>query len=457
MSAFIEKIMRESKIAYGLFDQDYFLQDNSALLAQYTSGRLQKKSAVLWDVFPELVGVEDKIEELLQQSTKKFEFEKLTRLTRDDKIRYFTLSLYPYKDDSIPNNFLLCIVTDTTKETSLQQEIQQQENEIQLLHANIAHQYGISSEIYGESSRIAAVKEFIEKIARIKNTTILLQGESGTGKNLVAYAIHKKSMDPDSPFVEINCASIPDTLIESEIFGYEKGAFTNALNSKKGLLEEANGGTLFLDEIGELPLPLQTKFLSFLETKRFRRLGSTQEHTVNVRIIAATNRNLQKAVENKEFRQDLFYRLNVVSTELPPLRELGRDVIILANFFINSYTCEFGKKIKGLAKDSERKLLDYPWPGNVRELRNVIERAVIFAEQKQIMPNDLVLTENTPQESSRPAENFVLPDAGISLAAMEKKLFSQAIEKAGGNQTKAAKLLGLSLDTFRYRIKKYKL
>ncbi|MBN1466895.1 sigma 54-interacting transcriptional regulator [candidate division KSB1 bacterium] len=455
MSAFIEKILRESKIAYGLFDQDYFLQDNSALLARYTSGRLQKKSATLWDIFPELVGVEDKIAELLQQSTKKFEFEQLTRLTMDEKIQYFTLSLYPYKDDTISNNFLLCIITDTTKETSLQQEIQQQRNEILLLQATV-HQYGIGDEIYGESSHIQVVREFIEKIARIRNTTILLHGESGTGKNLVAYTIHKKSMEQDSPFVEINCASIPDTLIESEIFGYEKGAFTNALNSKKGLLEEAHGGTLFLDEIGELPLPLQSKFLSFLETKRFRRLGSTQEHTVQVRIIAATNRNLQKAVENKEFRQDLFYRLNVVSTELPPLRQLGRDVIILANHFISSFACEFGKKISGLSKEAEHKLMDYHWPGNVRELRNVIERAVIFAEQKQIMPNDLILFENAPRAKAEP-DHFVLPDEGLLLSAVEKKLFAQAIEKAAGNQTKAAKLLGLSLDTFRYRVKKFKL
>ncbi len=458
MSEFFERILRESKIAYGFFDQDYILKDNSKLLAHYTGGRLQKKSATLWDVFPELVGSEDKVEELLHTTTKKYDLEKLTRLNDDDKPRYFTLSLYPYKDDSFSSTHLLCIVTDTTATTALEQQVQQQKNEIRLLYDNIAglqDRYG--SEIYGKSDKIAAVKSFVKKIAKIRNTTILLHGESGTGKNLVAHAIHKQSMMADAPFVEINCASIPETLIESEIFGYEKGAFTNALTSKKGLLEEADGGTLFLDEIGELPMPLQAKFLSFLETKRFRRLGSTQEHTVQVRIIAATNRNLQKAVEAKEFRQDLFYRLNVVSTELPPLRELGDDVLILANFYINYFSFDFGKKFTGLTKEAQDKLTHYRWPGNVRELRNVIERAAIFAEGPQITADDLLLFDTmSTTQPSRPAD-ISLPDNGLSLFDLEKKLLSQALDRSSGNQTQAAKLVGLSLDTFRYRLKKYDL
>lgn len=458
MSDFFERILRESKIAFGFFNQDYILKDNSKLLAQYAGGRLQKKSATLWDVFPELIGSEDKVEELLRTPTKKYELEKLTRLNGEDKQRYFTLSLYPYKDDTLSSTHLLCVVTDTTEPTSLEQQLQQQKNEIRLLHANIAAtQNRQGSEIYGESAKIAAVKAFVEKIAKIRNTTILLHGESGTGKNLVAHAIHKRSMEPDSPFVEINCASIPDTLIESEIFGYEKGAFTNALNSKKGLLEEADGGTLFLDEIGELPMPLQAKFLSFLETKRFRRLGSTQEHSVNVRIIAATNRNLQKAVELKEFRQDLFFRLNVVSMELPPLRALGDDILTLATFYINHFSYDFGKNIKGLTKEAESKLLKYAWPGNVRELRNVIERAAIFVEGDKIDAADLLLFESmtTPNETAR--AEISLPDEGLSLFDVEKKLLSQALERADGNQTQAARLVGLSLDTFRYRLKKYDL
>lgn len=459
MSALFEKILRESKIAFGFFDQDYILKNNSTLLAQYTGGRLQKKSAVLWDIFPELVGSEDKIHDLLFKSIKKFELEKLTRLTDENKLRYFTLSLFPYRDDTLSGPHLLCIVTDTTTTTSLEQQVQQQKNEIRLLHANIAtlqNRYG--EEIYGKSEKIQAVKDFVEKIAKIRNTTILLYGESGTGKNLVAHAIHKKSMHQDSPFVEINCASIPDALIESEIFGYEKGAFTNAFSSKKGLLEEANGGTLFLDEIGELPSPLQAKFLSFLETKRFRRLGSTQEHSVQVRIIAATNRDLKKAVEAKEFRQDLFYRLNVVSSELPPLRELEEDVIILANYYLNYFAYDFGKQITGLSKDAEAKLLTYRWPGNVRELRNVIERAVIFAEHSIITQDDLLLYNAIDAKKISVIDNtFSLPTGGLSLYELEKNILLQALERADGNQTKAAKLVGLSLDTFRYRIKKYNL
>ena len=417
MSVFMERILRESKISFGFFNQDYILIENSKLLAQYAGGRLQKKSATLWDVFPELVGSEDRISELLHKSVKKYELEKLTRLSDDNKLRYFTLSIFPYKDDSLSSTHLLCLVTDTTDTTSMEQQIQQQKNELRLLHANIASiQDYHGAEIYGKSDKIESVRKFIEKIAKIRNTTILLYGESGTGKNLVAHAIHKKSMDVNSPFIEINCASIPDTLIESEIFGYEKGAFTNALSNKKGLLEEAHGGTLFLDEIGELPLPLQAKFLSFLETKRFRRLGSTQEHTVQVRIIAATNRNLQKAVEIKEFRQDLFYRLNVVSTELPPLRELGDDVIILANFYINYFSYDFGKRIRGLTKDAETKLLSYSWPGNVRELRNVIERAAIFAEQNVITREDLLLFNTAAAKTDSHADRgFSLTEDGLSL------------------------------------------
>jgi transcriptional regulator with PAS, ATPase and Fis domain len=458
MSVFFERILRESKIAYGFFNQDYILKDNSKLLAQYAGGRLQKNSAMLWDVFPELIGSEDKVEELLTTSAKKYELQKLTRLNGEDKQRYFTLSLYPYKEDTLSSMHLLCVVTDTTDATTLEQEVQQQRNEIRLLHANIAGmQDKQGTEIYGKSDQITQVKNFVDKIARIRNTTILLHGESGTGKNLVAYAIHKKSMEPDSPFVEINCASIPDTLIESEIFGYEKGAFTNALNSKKGLLEEADGGTLFLDEIGELPLPLQAKFLSFLETKRFRRLGSTQEHTVQVRIIAATNRDLHKAVEEKEFRQDLFYRLNVVSTTLPPLRALGEDVLILANFYINFFSFDFGKPLKGLTKEAEAKLLNYNWPGNVRELRNVIERAAIFAEGDQITAEDLLLFKSKDKGKETASADISLPSDGLSLFDLEKKLLSQALERSDGNQTQAAKLVGLSLDTFRYRLKKYDL
>ncbi len=455
--SFVEKILHETKIAYGIFDRDLFLKDNSKLLSLYTAGRLQKHSATLWDIFPELVGSEDKVELILKQSSSRFELEKLSRLSDEGKLRYYSLTLLPISQNGSGHS-LLTLVTDTTRETSLEQEIQQKRNEIQLLHANL-NSLGehSSSTIFGTSTQIMQVRTFIDKIAEIRNTTILLQGESGTGKNLVARAIHQKSQ-PDSPFVEINCASIPETLIESEIFGYEKGAFTNALNSKKGLLEEAHGGTLFLDEIGELPISLQAKFLSFLETKRFRRLGSTVEHSVQVRIITATNRNLKYAIKNNEFREDLFYRLNVVSTTLPPLRELENDVLLFAAHFIQFYSYDFGKKITGLTKAAEEKLLRHSWPGNVRELRNVIERAVIFADGETIDADDLQLFDM--HESRQAHDTFDLdhfPSTGISLAEVEKSLLTKALQAADGNQSKAARLLHLSLDTFRYRLKKYEL
>jgi transcriptional regulator with PAS, ATPase and Fis domain len=262
-------------------------------------------------------------------------------------------------------------------------------------------------------------------------------------------------MEPKSPFVEINCTSIPPTLLESEIFGYEKGAFTNAIASKKGLLEEADGGTLFLDEIGELPLSVQVKFLSFLETKRFRRLGSTQERSVDIRVIAASNKDLKQAVENHEFREDLFYRIHVVTLKLPALRELGHDIIIIADHFITIFAYDFKKKARGLTEKAKAKLLSHPWRGNVRELRNVIERAVIFTEGNRIDQEDIILGEE--KQTRQTTDQIHIPENGLSLFDVEKNLLLEALSRASGNQSRAARLLGLSLDTFRYRMKKYKI
>ncbi|MCU0646064.1 MAG: sigma 54-interacting transcriptional regulator, partial [bacterium] len=351
---------------------------------------------------------------------------------------------------------LLCLISDTTSETSLEQKIIQQKHEIELLQASLLS-YGNYSAwgILGESEPINTVRNFIGKIAPIRNTTILLQGESGTGKNLVARAIHQSSMEPKSSFVEINCTSIPPTLLESEIFGYEKGAFTNAIASKKGLLEEADGGTLFLDEIGELPLSVQAKFLSFLETKRFRRLGSTQERSVDIRVIAASNKDLKQAVENHEFREDLFYRIHVVTLKLPALRELGHDIIIIADHFITIFAYDFKKKARGLTEKAKAKLLSHPWRGNVRELRNVIERAVIFTEGNRIDQEDIILGEE--KQTRQTTDQIHIPENGLSLFDVEKNLLLEALSRASGNQSRAARLLGLSLDTFRYRMKKYKI
>lgn len=336
----------------------------------------------------------------------------------------------------------------------------QQENEIRLLESILDSQKEfISGSILGNSPPIRRLRQTIEQLSQVPNATILLEGESGTGKNLVARVIHFSAQEKQSPFVEINCAAIPETLIEAELFGYEKGAFTGAAQARAGLLEEANGGTLFLDEIGELPIHVQAKLLSFLESRRFRRLGSTREQEVQLRLISATNRNLEEMIEKGQFRQDLYYRLNVVKLHLPPLRQLGEDILYIAENFLTVFNIEFKKHITGFTPEARRKLLAYSWPGNVRELRNVLERAMIFARGPLLDASDLDLfaAEAGAEQSEAIPDRFSLPEEGISLEALEKHLLRQALERAGGNQSRAARLLGLSRDTFRYRLEKYKL
>jgi len=451
VSNYIDQILKERKIGFAIFDQDFILSKSSRNFSKIIHNNLITPNSSIWEIFPELFGSEDQVSAVVQNKQKKYQIEKVNKYSDGGKLHYYDLTLLPLKNKA-PN--LLCIVADTTTETSLEQEIRQQKYEIELLQANLSS-YGnyLSNDILGDSVKIKKVREFVGKIANIRNTTILLQGESGTGKNLVARAIHRLSMEPKSPFVEVNCASIPSTLIESEIFGHEKGAFTNAITNKKGLLEEANGGTFFLDEIGELPVSLQAKFLSFLENKKFRRLGSTQERKVDIRVIAATNKDLKQAVENNEFRQDLFFRINIVNLNLPPLRELKDDIIIIADHFIRIFAYDFKKKVKGLTDHAKTKLLSYNWPGNVRELRNVIERAIIFAEGDKIGADEIILAEEKQQ--AKVTQKFTIPENGISLFDIEKKLLLDALSKTNGNQSRAAKLLGLSLDTFRYRMKKY--
>ena len=451
MKDWIDHILHEKKIAYAVFNQELELIETSQNFTQIMHDRTVHAADSLWDIFPELFGSEDQVAAVLQHRKKRYEICKINQLSENGTLRYYNLTLLPL--NAKPAN-LLCLVSDTTSETSLEQKIVQQKHEIELLQASLVSCGNYSAwGILGESEPINSVRNFISKIAPIRNTTILLQGESGTGKNLVARAIHQSSMDAKSPFVEINCTSIPATLLESEIFGYEKGAFTNAIANKKGLLEEANGGTLFLDEIGELPLSVQVKFLSFLETKSFRRLGSTQERCVDIRVIAASNKDLNKAVKNNEFRQDLFYRIHVVTLELPPLRELGHDIIIIANHFITIFAYDFKKKARGLTEKAKAKLLIHSWQGNVRELRNVIERAVIFAEGDSIDQDDIILGEQKHPRQS--IDQLHIPESGLSLVDVEKNLLLEALSKANGNQSRAAKLLGLSFDTFRYRLKKF--
>jgi DNA-binding NtrC family response regulator len=318
-------------------------------------------------------------------------------------------------------------------------------------------------QIIGVSRHIVETRELIKKVAMSEAATILIQGESGTGKDLVAHAIHYESNRRARPIFDINCAAIPETLMESELFGHEKGAFTDARVQKKGMFEMADGGTLFLDEITELTLGMQAKLLRVLEGQSFRRVGGVKNIEVDVRVIAASNKNLEDVVRSSEFRQDLYFRLSIIPITLLPLRDHKEDIPVLLDHFLKSYARKFRKNIQGLTKEAEELLLHYPWPGNIRELKNAIERVMILAEGPSIPAKYLPIriSEGTsltiPVPGEVNSESVRLPDAGTSLYDVERELISQALEQARGNKTKAAKLLGITRDTLRYKTKKYNL
>jgi DNA-binding NtrC family response regulator len=321
-------------------------------------------------------------------------------------------------------------------------------------------------QIIGESPAILEMISLARKVAGSEVSSVLLQGESGTGKDLLAKAVHYGSRRADSPFVAINCAAIPANLIESELFGYEKGAFTDAKSRKEGLFEQAEGGTLFLDEIGELELSLQAKLLRVLEEGTFRRVGGLKDIPLDVRVIAASNRDLKAESEANRFRLDLFYRLSVILIDIPPLRERGDDMLLLAGHYIESFNqkLRLRRQIKGVSPEVTAAFRRYRWPGNVRELRNVIERAMILEDEETItmkyLPRDVAAGAGSAQQPSPGATaaalcaGFVLPADGLSLDDVEMSLVRQALEQSNGNQTRAAELLGISRDQLRYRLKK---
>jgi transcriptional regulator with PAS, ATPase and Fis domain len=326
----------------------------------------------------------------------------------------------------------------------------------------------------------------VEKIASSSAATVLIHGESGTGKQLVARGIHTAGPKARGPFIEINCASIPETLLEAELFGYEMGAFTDARNRKKGLLELASDGTLFLDEINSLSINLQAKLLKVIDDKVFRRLGGIEEIRVNIRIIAATNVDLRDAIAAYRFREDLYYRLQVMTIEIPPLRDRGDDILLLARSFLQRYNEEYDKRIKGFTPGAISLILDYPWPGNVRELKNVIERAVLLETRDYIEAEDLSIDRRTRARDDRPAfgngarttreteasadhqifrinsddaspDGIVIriPPGGVSFEAVEKRFLEESLKMTRWNARRAAQLLSMSYDTFRYRMQKH--
>lgn len=317
--------------------------------------------------------------------------------------------------------------------------------------------------IAGKSRIMNEIRKLAQKVASSEATTVLILGESGSGKDLFARAIHYESSRRDRPFFAMNCAAVPETLLETELFGHEKGAFTDAKTLKKGIFELADGGTVFLDEISEMKYPLQAKILRVLEDQTFRRVGGIKDITVNVRIVAASNRNLEEAVSEGIFREDLYYRLSVIPIHIPPLREHGEDVPALVEFFINHFDVKFKKHVKGVTKEAMALLKAYTWPGNVRELKNVIERAMILEDDEFIDVAQLPIRVSEPQSALKKMENnkngfdFQIPKTGISLEYVEKELIQQALSFAGGNKTKAARLLNITRDTLRYKVKKYDL
>ncbi len=325
--------------------------------------------------------------------------------------------------------------------------------ELRTLRQTLSQPYGLES-LIGESDAMQRVKALVRKIAASPASTVLITGESGTGKDLLAKVIHYASARASRPFLNITCSALPEALLESELFGHERGAFTDARQQKRGLIEQADEGTLFLDEIGEMAPVLQSKLLRVLEEKAFRRVGGAGDVRVDVRVIAATNRDLEDAVKAGRFREDLYYRLNVLRVEMPPLRARGDDVCLLAQHLVETYSREFRRPVRGLSRAAEETLKAHGWPGNVRELRNLVERAVLLCEGERLEPADFESVRGSRGPAAATA-GFELPAEGVNLEELERSLVVQALERTGGNQTRAAALLSVHRDQIRYRIEKF--
>lgn len=351
---------------------------------------------------------------------------------------------FDYLTKPLDKDIVLLTVKRALERTELLKENQQ-------LHKALFDRFKIEG-IIGNSKKMTEAVEIMKKVSS-SAATVLILGESGTGKELAAKAIHYNSPRRTKPFTAINCAAIPETLLESELFGYEAGAFTGAASRRTGLFEATTGGTLFLDEVGDLPQITQSKILRVLQEKEVRRLGGRDAIKVDVRIITATNKDIEKEMQKGGFREDLYYRLKVVTIELPPLRERKEDIPALTDFFIRKYNQEFGKRIKGSENSAMKALAEYHWPGNIRQLESVIERAVLMCESDRITLKDI----KTELRLYQPQDilGINIPDEGISIEELEKHLILKAMEKSGWVITRAAKLLGLSFRTLQYRLDKF--
>ncbi len=358
------------------------------------------------------------------------------------------LGAYDYLMKGFDHDELRVVVNKALDVHKLKREVSQLKLNEQRRYPDIA--------IFGNSPKIRSVKELIKVVARTPKTSVLIQGESGTGKELVSKAIHRLSTRADKPLIAINCSAIPENLMESELFGYEKGAFTDAKAMKKGVFELTHGGTLFLDEISSMKLSLQPKLLRVLETQSFRRIGGTSDIKINIRIIAATNQDLKECVDNGTFREDLYYRLKVMVINLPPLRERIEDVIPMAKMFIEQNNKEFSKKIIGFSEEAEQLLLNYDWPGNVRELKNVMERAVILCQGEIVEIDHLPIElRSTLPKENKPIHQPALSDEALSLQDIEQRHIIETLQKFDGNKSKAARVLNISRSTLREKLKQY--
>ena len=349
----------------------------------------------------------------------------------------------------------LKLLADRARETSLLKQ------ELSYYRGREARKLPFSG-VIGESPALLTIMEQARQVAALDDTPpVLITGETGTGKGLIAHTIHAYGPRASKPFIEVNCTALPASLMEAELFGHERGAFTDAKQSKIGLFEAAEHGFIFLDEIGDTELPLQGKLLRAIEERMVRRVGGIRDRKIDVRILAATNRDLEREAQQGTFRRDLYFRLAVILLRLPPLRERGDDVLLLANDFVRRFSAKYGKEVKRISADARDALLAYAWPGNVRELSHVIERAVLWSQGAVLEESQLSLTlQGEPEARATEPDSpltipGILPPKGTDLAQWEKAMIEQALRESGGNQTQTAQRLGVSRDTLRYRLKKY--
>ena len=368
----------------------------------------------------------------------------------DDAVKALQIGAYDYLEKPINFERLLHSLSNAFETTDLRTEVQRSKREQQGTYT--------VDRIIGESRIIQEVKALVKRVADSEANTIVIEGESGTGKDMVAKALHYQSRRRNHPFVVLNCAAIPEQLLENELFGHERGAFTDARTMKKGLFELADGGTVFFDEISGMQLNLQSKLLRVLEDQIFRRIGGVKDIHTNVRVVCASNKDLEKMATGGYFREDLFYRLSVIPITLPPLRDRKDDIPLLVDHFVDEYNIRFRKSIKGVFSKALRILENYDWPGNVRELKNAIERAMILQDDGHIDETLLPLRISAFEDGSKGLlsdESLSIPAQGIDLYEVEKDLIRRALAKAGGNQTQASRLLSITRDTLRYKMKKY--